>query len=76
MEKIKQIKLIEQPREDIKLSAQDESSLFGGFYCPGTFSKGGLLGESVCSINYRTGSCGGASDYCASYSSCAISLDT
>lgn len=74
MEKIKQIKLIEQPREDIKLSAQDESSLFGGFYCPGTFKDGGMFGTDICTYHHGTGVCGGQDDYCGTYSNCTFHL--
>lgn len=74
MEKVKQIKLIEQPKEDIRLSEQDESSLFGGFYCPGSYHDGGLVGDDYCSSQYRSGSCGGASDFCGTYKSCFLSF--
>ena len=75
MEKVKQIKRIEQPKEDIRLSEQDESSLFGGFYCPGSYHDGGLIGSDYCSSQYYSdGSCGGASDYCGEYKSCPISF--
>lgn len=72
MEKIKQIKLIEQPREDIRLSMNEEASLFGGYYCPGTFSDGGFFGGDFCSLDYSSnGSCGGAS-YCNSFKECTF----
>lgn len=75
MDKVKQIKLIEQPKEDIRLSEQDESSLFGGFYCPGSYHDGGLGGDDYCSSQYHSGaSCGGASDYCGTYKSCSLSF--
>lgn len=75
MEKVKQIKLIEQPKEDIRLSEQDESSLFGGFYCPGSYHDGGFNGGDYCSRSYYSnGSCGGASDYCGTYKSCSYNF--
>lgn len=63
MDKIKQIKLIEQPREDIKLSAQDESSLFGGYYCSGTYiDNPWWVGDDCVGTYHANGSC---RSYCA-----------
>lgn len=76
MEKIKQIKLIEQPREDVKLSAQDESFLFGGYYCPDSFRDGGFWGGNSCSKLYdEDASCGSATNYCGSFTECTWNLD-
>ena len=75
MEKVKQIKLIEQARGDIRRSGRGGSCLFGGFYCPGSYHDGGLIGSDYCSSQYYSdGSCGGASDYCGEYKSCPISF--
>jgi len=75
MEKVKQIKLIEQPKEDIRLSEQDESSLFGGFYCPGSYHDGGVFGGDSCSSRYSSsGSCSGGANYCGDFTECTLKL--
>lgn len=53
MEKVKQIKLIEQPREDINLSMNEEASLFGGYYCLGTYIDNPWWEGDYCSGTYN-----------------------
>lgn len=36
------INFIEAPREEFHLSLSEQSSLLGGFNCPGTYKDGGI----------------------------------
>ena len=75
MKKVKQIKLIEQPKEDIRLSEQDEASLFGGYYCSGSYRDGGFFGGSDCTGHYiSNGSCNGGANYCDKFTECNWNL--
>lgn len=70
----KKINFIEIPRKEFHLSLSEQSSLLGGFNCPGTFKSGGVLGTDICSPSYSSGVCGGTDDYCQKYSSCTFHL--
>lgn len=74
--KINKIKLIDSPQKEFSLNSSDMASLIGGSsdYCPGTYVEGGMFEDDYCSASYSTGSCGSASDYCGSYTSCMLTL--
>lgn len=76
--KINKINLLENPKKDFSMSDIDMASLIGGsgFDCPGTYIDGGLIEDDYCSASYRSGSCGNASDYCGSYASCTLNLNS
>lgn len=75
--KLKKIRLIDAPKEEFSLTDSEMSPLLGGsgYNCPGTYTGGGIFGDNTCSENYSSGSCGSASDYCNSYTSCTFILD-
>ena len=70
----KMVNFIEIPREEFRLSLNEQASLLGGFSCPGIYKDGGMLGTDICSVSYGSGVCGGMDDYCGRYSSCTFHL--
>lgn len=74
---IKKIRLIDAPKEEFSLTDSEMSSLLGGnaYYCPASYKDGGIFEDDTCSASYSTGSCGSASDYCGSYTSCTFNLN-
>ncbi|WP_156104800.1 hypothetical protein [Hoylesella timonensis] len=71
---IKKIRLIDTPKKEFSLTNSEMSSLLGGnaFYCPGSYTDGGIFGDDNCTASYSSGNCGSASDYCGSYTSCVF----
>ena len=76
--KINKIRLLEKPKKEFSMSISDMVTIMGGNsdYCPGTYQDGGWFGDDYCSASYSSGSCGSASDYCGSYTSCTFNLSS
>lgn len=75
--KIEKIRLIESPKEEYSLTQSEMAVLVGGtdWMCPGTYNRGGILGDDYCEESYSTQKCGGSSNYCGTYEHCWISYD-